>query len=151
MRRFVRKNRSSIICEETTKKNCVAPCCVCPRSKQDIRSIFPSKYSVFTLKISQRAILITALMSGGCFETPRISERSSTIVRRCPVQTFLIYKSIADEGYVDERFAYKSSNRVLLLCRNLTKESSQFTSHSIRASRETLANLRKGTLNLNQI
>jgi len=67
---------SSNIREETINKNLVAPYCVHPRLKQDADSMFVSNYLVFSQAISQRAILITVLTSGGCFDTSQISKGS---------------------------------------------------------------------------
>jgi len=58
-----------------TNKDCVALRCAGPRLKQDICSIFFSNYLVFRQEVSQRVNVITVVLSRGCIETPRISER----------------------------------------------------------------------------
>jgi len=98
-----RKNPLTNIHEVAITKNHVASYCVDPRLTQDFRSIFVSKYFVFRLKISQCAILITVLMSGGCIKTGWIS---FAVV---PYRLFLPTKPIADERLIDERFSYKPS------------------------------------------
>lgn len=87
---LIDKNPSSNILGKKTNKNCIAPYCVDSRLKQDIRS----NHFVSRQKITQLATLITVLMSSGCFDTPRISERLSrclvlsTIVCHGAIRTF---------------------------------------------------------------
>lgn len=59
----------------TTNKNQLAPCCGDPGLKQDTHLISVSNYFSFRQEVAQRVILITVVMSGGCFDAPRIYPR----------------------------------------------------------------------------
>ena len=67
-----RKNSFLTINQVTTNANPVSLYCIHPRLKQDIRSMFFLNYFGFRQVISQLAILVVT--TGGCFETPPISE-----------------------------------------------------------------------------